>query len=133
MEVGIEYGGSLLAWKEFFPNANVAGLDIVDKVEKKIPGIEYIICDVKEFKPKKEYDIVIDDGSHKLNDVLCTVRNFKLKVGGVMILEDVQRKDYWLKHITSSTKHSIETIDLKKMHGQHDDFLIVLRNYGYYQ
>jgi hypothetical protein len=34
-------------------------------------------------RPNKEYDIVIDDGSHKLSDVVHTVRNFKLKVVGI--------------------------------------------------
>ena len=133
MEVGIEYGGSLLAWKEFFPNANVSGIDILDRVENKVPGVEYIICDVKEFKPNKEYDIVIDDGSHRLNDVLCTVRNFKLKLGGVMVIEDCKVSGHWYEAIKKRTKYSIEAIDLREIYKQHDDFLIVLRNYGYYQ
>jgi len=131
IEVGTEYGASLIAWKEFFPNANVAGIDIVDRAENKRADIEYIISDVKDLKPEKEYDIVIDDGSHKLSDVIHTVKNFKLKVGGIMIIEDCQAPQHWFEKIRKNTNHTIELIDLRKVYGQHDDYLIVLRRYGY--
>ena len=132
IEIGTEYGESLLAWREYFPNANISGIDNVDKVENKHEKIDYIISDVKNFKPDKELDIVIDDGSHKLSDVLCTVNNFKLKLGGVMIIEDAQAPVHWFEAIQKITKYSIETIDLREMYGQRDDFVIVLRNYGYF-
>ena len=131
IEVGTEYGKSLLAWREFFPNANIAGIDIEDKVENKIDDIEYIITNIKDFEPKKEYDIVIDDGSHKLDDVIQTVRKFKLKEGGVMIIEDCQKPDHWFEEIKKNTNYSIEIIDLRKVNGKSDDYLIVLRNYNY--
>lgn len=130
-EVGTQSGTSLLAWREFFPNANVSGIDYKDKVKKKDSSIEYIVSNVKDLKPKKRFDIVIDDGSHKLNDVLYTVKNFKLKVGGVMVIEDCQVPDYWYDAIKKNTKYAIEAIDLRNMYRRRDDFLIVLRNYGY--
>ena len=70
----------------------------------------------------------------KTGQSLHTIRNLKLKVGGIMVIEDVQRRDYWLKHITKTVRHkySIESINLQKIYGQYDDFLIVLRNYGYF-
>ena len=132
VEVGTEWGASLLAWRMFFPNANITGIDIVDMVKDKLPDVEYIISDVKDFKPEKEFDIVIDDGSHKLSDVLHTVWHLRLKVGGVMIIEDCQAPDHWYEKIRKNTTYSIETIDLRHIYKQHDDFLIVLRNYGYH-
>ncbi|MBN1168259.1 hypothetical protein JXA63_00055 [Candidatus Woesebacteria bacterium] len=132
IEIGTEYGKSLLAWREFFPNANITGVDIEDKVEKKRKDITYKICDVKDLKPRKRYDIVIDDGSHKLSDVVHVVKNFKLKVGGMMIIEDCQAPHHWLERIKTITNYSIETIDMRKVNGQHDDFMIVVRNYGYF-
>ena len=33
LEIGTQKGGSLCAWQDFFPNAKVTGLDIVDVVE----------------------------------------------------------------------------------------------------
>lgn len=131
IEIGTEYGESLLAWKEYFPNANITGIDIEDKVANRNQYIEYIISDIKNFKPDKEFDIVIDDGSHKLSDVLYTVKNFKLKVGGIMVIEDCQAPVHWYEAIKNNTKYSIESIDLRDIYSQRDDFLIVLRNYGY--
>ena len=46
VEIGTEYGDSLLAWKKFFPHASVSGIDIEDRVENKHPEIKYIISDV---------------------------------------------------------------------------------------
>lgn len=131
IEIGIEYGASLLAWREFFPKANIAGVDIEDKVEFKRKDIEYIISDIKTLKPKKKFDIVIDDASHRLSEVLLTVKNLKLKPGGVMVIEDCQAPVHWYEAIKKRSLYSIETVDLRKMYGRRDDFLIILRNYGY--
>ena len=129
IEIGTEYGESLLAWREYFPNANITGVDIIDKVENKRPDINYIISDVNDLKLDKEYCIVIDDGSHKLKDAVYTVENFKLKVGGVMVIEDCQAPNHWFEKIRSVTNYSVEGIDLRSVNQRHDDYLIVLRNY----
>lgn len=131
IEIGIEYGPSLEAWKRFFPNANVVGVDIEDKAVKKLPGIDYIISDVKDMKPEKPFDIVIDDGSHKLRDVKHVVENFELKVGGLMVIEDCQAPDHWFEAVRKRTKYSIELIDLRDLYNSRDDFMIALHNYGY--
>ena len=133
-EIGVLYGESLRAWRECFPNANITGVDIVDNVENKINDVEYVISDVREYQPNKRFDIVIDDGSHKINDVMFTVKHFKLKVGGVMIIEDCNRPYMLFDKIKEKTKYSIECIDLREISRgpHHDDFLIVLRNYGYF-
>jgi len=131
VEIGIEYGESLKAWREFFPKANIMGIDIEDRVDNKINEVSYVISDVKEYRPDKEFDIVIDDGSHKISDVLYTVENFKLKPGGIMIIEDCQAPSHWYEKIQKHTNYTIEGIDLRKVNGQHDDYLIVLRRYGH--
>ena len=134
IEVGIYYGESLLAWREFFPNAYITGLDIEDIVKKKDKSIEYDISDIKDFNTAIEYVIVIDDGSHKLPDVLATIKNLQLKDGGVMVIEDLQRRKYLLRHIAKAVrkKYSLEYINLRSVRRRNDDFLIVLRNYGYF-
>lgn len=133
IEIGTEFGESLLAWREFFPNAKITGVDIVDVVKKKRLDIKYLFTDVKDLRPKTPFDIVIDDGSHKLSEVVHVVRNFKLKAGGIMVIEDCQAPGHWYLKIKKHTQYSIECIDLREVNGQPDDYLIVLRNYGYYQ
>lgn len=128
IEIGVEKGWSLIAWKEFFKNANVTGVDIVDAIEERREDIKYVISDIYDLGMHEEFDIVIDDGSHKMRDVLWTVENVKLKKGGMMIIEDCQAPDHWTKAVKKRTEYSVETIDLREINGQHDDFLIILRN-----
>ena len=94
LEVGTQKGATLLAWKEYFPNANVVGVDIVDVVPKKYrkDTVTRIITDIKKLDTNIEFDIIIDDGSHYLSDMMYVVATYfpTMKDGGVMILEDVR-------------------------------------------
>lgn len=94
LEVGTQRGATLLAWKEYFPNANVYGVDIVDVVPKKYRKntVTRIISDIKKVDTNIEFDIIIDDGSHYLADMIYVVAQFlvPMRDGGVMILEDVR-------------------------------------------
>ena len=125
LEIGTQKGGSLCAWQDYFPNATITGLDIVDvvKPEYKREGINYITCDVKDYATGQSFDIIIDDGSHFLEDVLIAVKKFKLNKGGVMVVEDVQAPDTWVAEI--SKIRPVEVVDLRGVNGNYDDFLIV--------
>ena len=130
LEVGVRGGWSIAAWKEFFPKANITGIDIEEPADIKVDGVEYIISNVRDIKTDKQYDIVIDDGSHKLRDMLYVAENFKLKVGGVMIIEDVRGLEKWYERIKSVSPYNAEYVDLRNVKGKNDDVLVVLRNYG---
>lgn len=138
LEVGIQKGQSLLAWKEYFPNAKITGVDIVDQVENKNDSISYVIQDIKEFKTEDTFDIVIDDGSHWLKDVVPTLAYFsqKLNPKGVIIVEDVQAPEFWAKvfnNILSSAfsynkgkKFVIECYDFRETPKRMDDFIMAI-------
>jgi cephalosporin hydroxylase len=74
LEVGILGGSSLKTWLEYFPNANIYAIDIIDKDSVEIlnhPRIKYLKYDstdkniVKEIqKWKVNFDIIIEDGLH---------------------------------------------------------------------
>jgi len=134
VEIGVLYGESIKAWRECFPNANITGIDIEEDCIDKIDDVTYIIDDVRNVKPNKPFDIIIDDGNHMLKYVYSTIENFKLKVGGVMVIEDCRNPELWYEKIKERTKYSMECIDLrdKGRSRYRDNFLIVLRNYGYY-
>lgn len=130
LEIGSQFGYSLLAWRTYFPNARITGVDIKDQVENKREDINYVISDVKKLKPAEEFDIIIDDGSHKWRDILYTIKNFKIKTGGLMIIEDCKPdKNYHAEELKKATNYTVEEIDLRGVHGRHDDFLVVLRKY----
>lgn len=94
LEIGTQKGGSLLAWKEYFPNATVYGVDIIDVVkdEYRKDTVTRIISDIKRWDNDIEWDIVIDDGSHHLMDLVYVITNYcvKLKPEGVLVIEDVR-------------------------------------------
>ena len=122
LEIGTQKGGSLCAWQDYFPNANITGIDIVDvvKPEYKRDTINYVISDVKKWKSDETYDIVIDDGSHFIEDVLYVVKNIKYKT---LVIEDVQSPTEWVSEI--SRWKPVKTVDLRSINGNYDDFLII--------
>lgn len=139
LEVGAQKGGSLKAWKEYFINSSVTGIDIVDVREKEYmgDGINFILSDVKKINIqttfKKPFDIIIDDGSHFIDDVLFVVNNYldKLNINGVLIIEDTQSPITWLRavlKIVNRNKLSYELLyrDMRKI-GHYDDFLIIIK------
>lgn len=142
LEIGIQKGGSLLAWRDYFKNANIYGVDIVDSIlpEYRRNDFNYIISDIKDELVKEKlknvkFDIIIDDGSHILSDVLFAVSNYleKLNKDGVMIVEDCQDPDHWLKQVKSLVlslpeKYLVTTRDLRsETTVGYDNFLIVIK------
>jgi len=98
-EIGISHGGSLEMWRDYFPNGIIYGLDIHpfnkdlgDRV-KTFQGSQDNPKDLEKIlKTAKNFDIIIDDGSH-LNK--HQVRSFELlfphlNYGGYYIIEDIQ-------------------------------------------
>lgn len=138
LEIGTYQGESLRAWREFFPNAKITGIDIVDLVSNKHPNIEYVVCDINDFKTDQEFDIIVDDGSHWLKDVVHSVAYLahKLKLNGIMIIEDVQRPEIWVPtilHILSrgleynkKKAFQIEVVDFRHITKRYDDFMMVI-------
>jgi len=99
LEIGIGEGGSLFLWQDYFPNAVVYGIDILDKSELNSGRIKTFIADqanrkqLESFIEKYEsgYDIVLDDGGHTMEQQQISFGYlFKhIKPGGYYIIEDV--------------------------------------------
>ena len=94
LEIGIQNGGSLETWAEYFPYAShIVGIDIDEKcghLEFSDPRICVHVADAAELDLDIQLNIVIDDGSHTSSDI---VRNFqrwwpKLLPGGLYVVED---------------------------------------------
>lgn len=134
LEIGVEQGGSIATWGECFPNSRVIGVDITLKNFmydlEKLPNVTLIESDINTLELDDKLDIVIDDGSHILSDVLAGFKLLypKLKKGGVYIIEDCQDIDVWEKAIKDLvlSKDRFWSIDLRKEKGQFDDYLIII-------
>lgn len=105
LEIGVKEGRSLAMWAEYFPNAEVYGLDLFE--ENEISYVRAFIdmhikesrqhtvlvkgnqCDWKllEDLRKLEFDVIIDDGSHNSRDQMMTF--FGLFNGKHYFIEDL--------------------------------------------
>lgn len=99
VEIGVGEGGSLLMWQEYFgPGAHIVGMDNrPDRVQFVEPGIDIVIGDQADPSALDQLlafgtpDIVIDDGSHRMTDLLATFDYLYEKVSptGIYLAEDL--------------------------------------------
>ena len=102
LEIGVQTGASLRMWKEYFPNAQIYGLDYYDcepLEEDRIKIFRGAQADLKaleEVGKSGQFNIVIDDGSHKNMDVMNCFNYFfpRLATGGIYVIEDLS-VCYW--------------------------------------
>jgi GT2 family glycosyltransferase len=107
LEIGIQNGGSLEIWSEFFPLAtNLVGCDInfdCSKLRYAESRISFVVGDantdeielaVRKIAPT--FDIIIDDGSHRSSDIVKSFARYFQYVadGGLFIAEDLHCS-YW--------------------------------------
>ena len=117
LEIGSFKGESLKMWKEFFPNAKIASVDIKTTREvEEIKGVKFFEgCqssnEIKE-KVKEQFpegfDLIIDDASHQNELTIQTFKNYweLVKDGGVFIIEDLHCS---FSSCTSNTRLDAET------------------------
>jgi hypothetical protein len=121
--VGKDYeeGASLKAWRDFFVNANVFGLDIDKSVlfsdnriycyftDQSSPEIlEQTILNIKQKHNIEYFDFIIDDGSHIKEHMICSILTLSkfLKNEGIYIIEDIKDNeiDFFVKHVPSDMR-----------------------------
>jgi len=107
LEIGIQNGGSLEIWAKYFTKAkNIIGCDINENcqiLEFDDERINIIIGDANSDQIENQitditsgFDIIIDDGSHKSDDIIKTFSRYydKLNPRGVYLIEDLHAS-YW--------------------------------------
>jgi hypothetical protein len=131
LEIGVfQGGGSLKAWRDYFPNAQVIGLDIDPFCMCKGERIETRLIDATnagqlEMVPG-DFDIIIDDGSHVLADQIKSFNLLfpKLKDDGLYVIEDIQNLD--TTSLPSDIAKGVTIHDLRKLKDIHDDVMWVV-------
>src|SRR6476620_10221250 len=103
-EIGILDNNSMKCWREYFPNAFLAGFEYIqDKIDKAIKDnlydTEYYNIDVTNplnihnslKRSRMLYDILIDDSTHQFDDQINVINaGYKfVKSGGYLIIEDI--------------------------------------------
>ena len=96
LEIGVLHGNSLLLFNEYFDNAQLYGLDCGELWKGRLPD------DIKVFQGRQSdvgvlwdiyeeagtFDIIIDDGSHLVKDIIASFEFFKDKFNCLYIIED---------------------------------------------
>jgi SAM-dependent methyltransferase len=140
LEVGVANGCSLRMWLEYFPQAEVLGMDnnpsairdLVEQTPEAMSGrFRTLICEqdndtaLAEWCRNDEFDIIIDDAGH---DPKKQMLSFMLlwravKPGGYYIVEDIIN-DSWADYWTT-----IPGAVVYKNHkaGREDDILVIIQ------
>jgi hypothetical protein len=103
LEIGVFNGASLKSWKEYFSNFIIYGVDIdtncksfeTDRINITITNAGKPFTMSEFGKKNGPFDIVIDDGSHRANDIITTYYQLIkfIKPGGYYIIEDLHCND----------------------------------------
>lgn len=121
LEIGVMDGYSMRMWREYYPDAEIIGLDIKDmdhlysidwQVPKSVQLLNLDGTDPKALKPLGMFDIIIDDGSHYMSHQQKSFKHLyynQLNKDGVYILEDL-----WTSYIDFYQDAKITTVDFLK-------------------
>jgi FkbM family methyltransferase len=139
LEIGIQTGGSMKLWNDYFVNANIYGLDIADspnflKEFKRIKTLKinaYSQESIDYFLKKNIFfDFIIDDGAHSIETMIYFIENYTklLTNDGTLIVEDIPDItwcDIFKKLVPDDC--SYEIFDLRHIKNRWDDILFVIK------
>jgi len=141
LEVGIQEGGSIKLWCDFFTNAEIYGIDIsLSKIEVDLSSPRIHCIQANAYDPNfikslgyGTFDVVIDDGPHTKESMVVFAREYPklLKPKGILIIEDIPTPE-WVGDILRSLPYSMQknsvVHDNRTVKGRWDDIMIVAYN-----
>lgn len=131
LEIGVNRGYSLYTWKHYFTNAqNLVGIEYQPHIVYKKEGVKLIYSDINDVNNvnhqlgEMTFDIIIDDGSHKIEDQLFAFEFLKnrLNANGTYVIEDIQNLE---SDILKFKKYHPRIYDLRNKKNRWDDVLLV--------
>ncbi len=122
-------GASLRAWRDYFVNSNIYGVDIKEDTQFSEERINTFLCDSTNSTSVHnllsllniKFDIIIDDGWHLDRAQTDSLVNFwpYLKEDGIYVIEDI----YPGSSLNSTTPYVI-----KNLIGDYEHFFVGLKN-----
>lgn len=141
LEIGVKEGRSLAMWAEYFPNAEIHGLDLFEEhpleevtqfLAEAADKIPHVICTplhkgnqcdwrTLELLRKFEFDVIIDDGSHNSRDQMMTF--FGLFNGKHYFIEDLHccREEFYRQGLPVEMTAEVLFDDVR-LYNQFEDF-----------
>ena len=143
IEIGIDEGGSIKLWHDYFPNATIYGCDIQNSISNICDEIknnnriklytsinpydELFINEIKDVR----FDFALDNGLHTLESMIQFINVYLplMKEDGILIIEDVQDikwLDILISIVPQEYKNNIKTYDLRGNKNRYDDIVFVI-------
>jgi hypothetical protein len=143
-EIGICNGGSIKLWHDYFPNAEIHGIDIMprEQVWQELFSHQRIQIHadvdayngnwVKDYLSDKQFDIICDDGSHLLPHMQKCIEYYipLLTPQGMLIIEDIPDMEWipkLLSCVPAQLQSHVKVYDLRSNKNRFDDVLFVLQ------
>ena len=150
LEIGIFNGGSIKLWNDFFTNATIYGLDIlnINDIWDGIKNTERIILYTSTdaynedfFKSNFLYknikfDFMLDDGPHTLESMKQFIKLYSqiMTDDGVLIIEDIQSWD-WIEilknEVPENLRKFVRTYDLRSIKNRYDDIVFTIDKFNF--
>lgn len=144
LEIGVQYGGSILLWDQLCPNASIVGMDIRDAVHPSIRErvdsnrVSFLFTDayttdalsMANEDGAARFSVIIDDGPHTLDSQVAFLGLYPplLTEDGVAVIEDVQSiKWFTVLQECLPTGFSGEVVDRRHVKNRYDDLMFVIR------
>jgi hypothetical protein len=151
LEIGICSGGSIKLWHDFFTNATIYGLDIMnlndvwaeikdkDRIKLHTSVDAYNVGFFNAIFPKEiKFDMILDDGPHSLESMIQCIRLYTklLSDDGILIIEDVQ--DWaWIEilknEVPTELRNFVEVYDLRPTKNRYDDIVFTINKRKLYK
>ena len=149
LEVGVSTGGSIKLWSDFFTNAVVYGLDILD-INIMYSGIknnEKIILHASTDAYDDDFfnthflnknikcDFMLDDGPHTLESMKQFIKLYSqiMTDDGILIIEDVPFLD-WIdilkNEVPEELKKYVKVYDLRPNKNRFDDIVFTIDKFN---
>lgn len=146
LEIGINSGGSIQLWRDWFPNAHIYGIDFmnIDDIENKSIKNDHNITLFTEtngyddsfiynnFQSKNiKFDMILDDGPHSFESNIDFINKYLplLTETGILIIEDVQQFEYielFKQAVPEELQKYIQVYDLRNINDRYDDILFII-------
>jgi len=106
LEIGTWEGASTASFSLYFPKSFIYGIDRNYRFKYQSKNIKFLNCNIKkhsdleEFEKQfrnKKFEVIIDDGSHLLNDMIFSLKFFfkYLDKKGIYVIEDFNAPVYF--------------------------------------
>ena len=126
LEIGTWEGASTASFSIYFPKSFIYGIDRNYRFKYQSKNIKFLNCnikknsDLKEFERKfknTKFDVIIDDGSHLLNDMIFSLKFFfrYLDKKGIYVIEDFNAPVYFKELNDGKNKELLIQDFLKKI------------------